>query len=196
MGNVHGVAQSSPTLTVLPIPGLQGDCSGESPSCPPAVPPTVAPFMQQGEWGTVVAGPLNVAMRAYPGGLAAMRYAAWGFVPLALLAGVFLALGLPVAMLWLVASLAPSCFFFPAIIGYVRAKWKADALVDAECARLTAALSLRGLGFSLKRGGNKNKFRWLWVQHPPVYPVGAAPVQGGSGHPALAAHVDHRRTPS
>ena len=171
MGNVHGVAQSSPTLTVLPIPGLQGDCSSESPSCPPAVPPTVAPFMQQGEWGLVVAGPLNVAMRAYPGGRAAMRSAAWGFAPLALLAGACLALG-GRAMLWLVASLAPSFFILPAIIGFARAKCKADALVDAECARLTAALSLRGLGFSLKRGGHKNKFRWLCVRHPRTVLVG------------------------
>ena len=178
MGNVHGAAaRSSPTLTVLPVPGLQGGCSGETPSCPPAVPPTVAPFMQQGEWGTVVAGPLNVAMGAYPGGGAALRYAAWGFAPLTLLVVACLALGGGATLWGVVASLAPSCFLFASIIGFVRAKWRADALVDAECARLSAALAPRGLGLSLRRGGHKNKLRWLWVHHPPVYPMGAAPVQ-------------------
>ena len=93
MGNVHGTVRSSPTLTVLPIPGLQGGCSGESPHCPPAVPPTVAPFMQQSEWSTVVAAPLNVATSAYPGGRVALRSAAWGLAPLTLLSVACLALG-------------------------------------------------------------------------------------------------------
>ena len=88
------------------------------------------------------------------------------------------------------ASLAPSCLFFACIIGFVRAKCRADALVDAECARLSAALEHRGLGFSLRRGGNKNKLRWLWVHHPPVlYPEGAAPMMQVVPAQASGAHV-------
>ena len=190
MGNVHGTVRSSPTLTVLPIPGLQGGCSGESPHCPPAVPPTVAPFMQQSEWSTVVAAPLNVATSAYPGGRVALRSAAWGLAPLTLLSVACLALGGAVWLWGVVASLAPSCLFFACIIGFVRAKCRADALVEAECARLSAALAHRGLGFSLRRGGKKGKFRWLWVHHPPVlYPEGAAPTVQAALAPATGAHA-------